>query len=450
MVDAVLFFEGERTTTSASCAREEPVRLDRRDRRVRDASTGLAPGRRSVGAARPRRRGGPGSIVAVRGRGHAAAAARGAGAGRPERAADAAAPRHRRRPQPPGDDPRRAASATPGSRSGSADVFVNVAGGLRRRRARRRPGDRARDRVGPARTCRPAPLVAFGEIGLTGRLRSVPQPDAGCARRQRLGLSHALAHGGTLGVPGTSLRTAQTVAEAIAMTLPAAPLMPRTADLEWDEAGRRPADPAAALRHHRPADVGSTDGVAGRAPPRDPVRRARLRRVGRIARARTAGARRCRGDPRRGRWSTTASWSDRRWADVRDRPAIAPPGRGCRRPGRSRHRPGRPARPTRGLRAGWDAVGPPTEAGDIERAIDLVPRCGVQAPAVSPGARLNADVFAHGKSNAHGLEVGSTRPASIGWTRSVSGAAVVGDRDQPFMVEGAAAWPTAWHPGGSS
>jgi DNA repair protein RadA/Sms len=67
------------------------------------------------------------------------------------------------------------------------------------------------------------PLVAFGEIGLTGRLRAVPQAERRLREAQRLGLTHALAPGGTLGVAGTSLRTAQTVAEAIAVTLPAGP-----------------------------------------------------------------------------------------------------------------------------------------------------------------------------------------------------------------------------------
>jgi DNA repair protein RadA/Sms len=104
---------------------------------------------------------------------------------------------------------------------GSADVFVNVAGGVD-------VDEPAADlaialAIASAQRGMPTgPLVAFGEIGLTGRLRAVPQAERRLREAQRLGLTHALAPGGTLGVPGTSLRTAQTVAEAIALTLPAA------------------------------------------------------------------------------------------------------------------------------------------------------------------------------------------------------------------------------------
>jgi DNA repair protein RadA/Sms len=105
---------------------------------------------------------------------------------------------------------------------GSADVFVNVAGGVD-------VDEPAADlaialAIASAQRGMPTgPLVAFGEIGLTGRLRAVPQAERRLREAQRLGLTHALAPGGTLGVPGTSLRTAQTVAEAIAVTLPPGP-----------------------------------------------------------------------------------------------------------------------------------------------------------------------------------------------------------------------------------
>ena len=102
---------------------------------------------------------------------------------------------------------------------GSADVFVNVAGGV----DIHEPAADLAIALAIASAHRglpTGPLVAFGEIGLTGRLRSVPQAERRLREAQRLGLSHALAPAGTLGVPGTSLRTAQTVAEAIAMTLP--------------------------------------------------------------------------------------------------------------------------------------------------------------------------------------------------------------------------------------
>jgi DNA repair protein RadA/Sms len=61
--------------------------------------------------------------------------------------------------------------------------------------------------------------MAFGEIGLTGRLRAVSQPERRLREAQRLGLTHAVAPAGTLGVAGTSLRTASTLAEAIQVAL---------------------------------------------------------------------------------------------------------------------------------------------------------------------------------------------------------------------------------------
>jgi DNA repair protein RadA/Sms len=105
---------------------------------------------------------------------------------------------------------------------GSADVFVNVAGGVD---VHEPAADLAIAlAIASAQRGMPTgPLVAFGEIGLTGRLRAVPQAERRLREAQRLGLTHALASGGTLGVPGTSLRTAQTVAEAIAVTLPPGP-----------------------------------------------------------------------------------------------------------------------------------------------------------------------------------------------------------------------------------
>ena len=79
-------------------------------------------------------------------------------------------------------------AATPASALGARDVFVNVVGGVRvdepgadlavalavasaaaRRRAARR---------------RPAPLACFGEVGLTGELRTVGHPDRRAGRRR--------------------------------------------------------------------------------------------------------------------------------------------------------------------------------------------------------------------------------------------------------------------------
>ena len=102
---------------------------------------------------------------------------------------------------------------------GTADVFVNVAGGVD-------IDEPAADlavaiAIASAQRAQPTgPLVAFGEIGLTGRLRAVPQAERRLREAQRLGLTHAIAPSGTLGVAGTSLRTAATVVEALALALP--------------------------------------------------------------------------------------------------------------------------------------------------------------------------------------------------------------------------------------
>ncbi len=113
----------------------------------------------------------------LRARGHAAAAARDPVARRADRSRDAAAGRHRRRPEAPGDDRRRARAAC----RAAARRRRRVRQRRRRRpdrRARRRPRDRARDRLGGARSAGRDGLAAFGEIGLTGRLRPATQATA--------------------------------------------------------------------------------------------------------------------------------------------------------------------------------------------------------------------------------------------------------------------------------
>ena len=58
------------------------------------------------------------------------------------------------------------------------------------RRARRRPRHRARDRLGGARACPCASgLAAFGEIGLTGRLRPATQAERRVEECRKLGLA---------------------------------------------------------------------------------------------------------------------------------------------------------------------------------------------------------------------------------------------------------------------
>lgn len=95
--------------------------------------------------------------------------------------------------------------------------------------------------------------------------------------------------------------------------------------------------------------------------------------------------------------------------------------------------------PDAGLRAGWDAVGAAYEAGDIERAIDLDTGMWVQAPDIAPQVRAwNAAIFARDESNEHELDLD---PPAIDRLDEIDCPvlAVVGDRDQPFMVDGARA-----------
>jgi DNA repair protein RadA/Sms len=101
---------------------------------------------------------------------------------------------------------------------GGSDVFVNVAGGVR---VEEPAADLAVALAvaSAARGTPPGPLLAFGEIGLTGRLRSVPQSERRMAEASRLGIGHGLAPAGCDGVPGFSLRTAATLPEAVLIAL---------------------------------------------------------------------------------------------------------------------------------------------------------------------------------------------------------------------------------------
>jgi DNA repair protein RadA/Sms len=80
---------------------------------------------------------------------------------------------------------------------GSADVFVNVAGGLRIDE----PGADLAIALAVASATKGAPLrsglAAFGEIGLTGRLRPATQAGRRLEECAKLGLVHVLAPGGT-------------------------------------------------------------------------------------------------------------------------------------------------------------------------------------------------------------------------------------------------------------
>ena len=115
----------------------------------------------------------------VRARGDAADPARDPVARRADRPRDAAARRHRRRPEAARDDRRRALAATRGVSLGAGRRLRERRRRRPHRRARRRPRGRARDRVRGARRPGPRGTAAFGEVGLTGRLRPRRRPSAG-------------------------------------------------------------------------------------------------------------------------------------------------------------------------------------------------------------------------------------------------------------------------------
>ena len=93
---------------------------------------------------------------------------------------------------------------------GSADVFVNVVGGVRIDE----PGADLAVALAVASAakgieCSPAPLAAFGEVGLTGEIRSVGHPDRRREEAAKFGLP------AVLGPPESGGRTVATVREAL-------------------------------------------------------------------------------------------------------------------------------------------------------------------------------------------------------------------------------------------
>ena len=102
---------------------------------------------------------------------------------------------------------------------GSADVFVNVAGGVRIDE----PGADLGIALAIASAARGVPLregtAAFGEVGLTGRLRAATQADRRVEECRKLGLSAVLAPAGTRGA-GVEV---ETLRQALAAALAAKP-----------------------------------------------------------------------------------------------------------------------------------------------------------------------------------------------------------------------------------
>jgi DNA repair protein RadA/Sms len=102
---------------------------------------------------------------------------------------------------------------------GQADVFVNVAGGVRIDE----PGADLGIALAIASAARGVPvhprLGAFGEIGLTGRLRPATQPDRRLAECAKLGLTRVLAAEAGKGSSAPSVEGVETVRSALAAGL---------------------------------------------------------------------------------------------------------------------------------------------------------------------------------------------------------------------------------------
>jgi len=98
---------------------------------------------------------------------------------------------------------------------GQADVFVNVAGGVRIDE----PGADLAVALAIASAARRLPVRAgtatFGEIGLTGRLRAATQVDRRLQECAKLGLQQVVAPAGTPGHGTLRVAGAETLREAI-------------------------------------------------------------------------------------------------------------------------------------------------------------------------------------------------------------------------------------------
>jgi DNA repair protein RadA/Sms len=103
----------------------------------------------------------------------------------------------------------------------SADVFVNVAGGVRIEE----PGADVAIALAIASAARGAPVregvAAFGEIGLTGRLRQASQAERRLEECAKLGIATVIVPGGTTGRSADRLVPAETLRAAISAGLEA-------------------------------------------------------------------------------------------------------------------------------------------------------------------------------------------------------------------------------------
>jgi DNA repair protein RadA/Sms len=102
---------------------------------------------------------------------------------------------------------------------GQTDVFVNVAGGVRIDE----PGADLAVAMAIASAARGAPVregtAAFGEIGLTGRLRPAAQAERRLEECAKFGVGAVVVPAGTKGRGKTSLLEAETLREALTAVL---------------------------------------------------------------------------------------------------------------------------------------------------------------------------------------------------------------------------------------
>src|SRR4051794_12910863 len=115
---------------------------------------------------------------------------------------------------------------------GQADVFVNVAGGVRIDE----PGADLAIALAIASAAKRAPvqagLAAFGEIGLTGRLREATQADRRLEECAKLGLRRVVAPSGTDGRGKIAVAQAETLRHAIKVGLDAVERSPEKSDTD--------------------------------------------------------------------------------------------------------------------------------------------------------------------------------------------------------------------------
>ena len=254
LVDAVLDLEGERyAALRLAPGDEEPLRLDRRGRRLRDGRDRPARGRRpGPGVPRRPRRIGPGQRRRADPRGQPAAARRGPGARRPDRL------RHAEHGGRAASTPNRLSLliAVLGRRAGiglgSHDVYANLAGGL----SVAEPALDLPLALALASSLRDRPIppgtVAIGEVGLLGELRTVVGLERRLREAARLGFDQAIVPAGRDGriadpVDGLDVIGPGRIRDAIEAALadrppPRGEAVPRDARLTARPVGASPLD----------------------------------------------------------------------------------------------------------------------------------------------------------------------------------------------------------------